>query len=111
VDRLVQQGELNKVKLSASRSAIPRDDLERYIWERIKNRPYYSSPIMLRVMYLPCDDPELGRKVGEALDKKLAQVAPGCVVTVNGNRLLVYWPKSAGHSVDINHELDKLIGE
>jgi len=112
VDRLVRQGELHKTKLSASRSGIPRDDLERYLAQRQGNENFYGSPCTVRVLYLPRSDRELGHAVGAAIDTALAKVLPGCMVTVNGKRVAIMVPASAGHSPeDVEREIQKIIGD
>jgi hypothetical protein len=39
VNRRVAQGELKKIKLSASRSGIARSEIDKYLWQRNDNRP------------------------------------------------------------------------
>jgi hypothetical protein len=50
-------------------------------------------------MYLPRSDRKLGHAAGAAIDEGLAKVLPGCLVTVNGRRVAIMVPASAGHSV------------
>jgi excisionase family DNA binding protein len=102
VDRLVEEGKLERVKTSARRSTITASSLDAYLAQqtgRQATEPYASPFIMCEIK---C---ESGIKPGvaEAIDRYLTKLFPGIIVAEHdGKEITVTWAVSAGYNPDDN---------
>ena len=112
VDRLIEEGRLERVKTSARRSTITSASLEAYLAERTGTavptaEPYASPHGILVITFGGTYQPG----VAEAIDRHLARRFPGLIVSEqNGCEVMINWARlTLPYTADqIKRELVKL---